>query len=139
MSTMSRIGKAMMTGANKSSDLVSFAENQLSKVTVDPVLNTGAYAVKKSFRKAEDGRRLWNGYTGYQSSWTGVGIATGAAVGYTAIATPNKQLKESGVGTTSYSGAAPIMNADGVGNRTSAPTLGASGSMVFGLNNMRRG
>jgi hypothetical protein len=41
-------------------------------------------------------------------------------------------------GTVSYGSEAPVFAADGVAN-TNAPTLNASGNMVFGLHNARKG
>jgi hypothetical protein len=42
-------------------------------------------------------------------------------------------------GDITYSGPPPIFAGDGIQNTTKAPTLGASGNLVFGLNAQRRG
>lgn len=78
--------------------------------------------------------------------WTGRregpgAIAVGAVIGagYMGYNTMAKTELAPKTGQTSYTGTMPIMDADGVGSTTNAPTLGASGSMVFGMHNSRRG
>lgn len=82
-------------------------------------------------------KNLFNGFTGLKTT----GFATAAAFGAAGIwgkatyePAKDKKLMESV--QADYIGQAPVQNYDGVGN---APTLGASGSMVFGLHNSRKG
>lgn len=110
--------------------------------------------VGRSVYKKTD-RNFFNGYTGVQAGWGTNVAATGAIVGAAAFfgsgATSNdpnviKQREnrlEPAITKArmknvqaDYVGQAPVFQADGVAN---APTLGASGNMVFGLHNMRRG
>lgn len=81
-------------------------------------------------------KNIFNGYTGLKTN----GIATAGAfavAGAWGLSTfePVKDKKMMANVQADYVGKAPVQNYDGVG----APTLGASGDMVFGLHNMRKG
>ena len=101
---------------------------------------------------------LENGYTGYKSTkftnyaatlgTIGVVGAIGVASGSTKAfggdgggvsglgRIPTKGEK---MGQVSYGGTPGVMNADGVGSMSQAPTLGATGDLVLGLHNGRKG
>jgi hypothetical protein len=79
---------------------------------------------------------LWNGYTGLKPSAFGniaaIG-AVGAYAAYTGLRAHDKPVTSK----TDFNGTAPIMGGGAV--KSNAPTLGASGGLVFGLNSMRGG
>lgn len=80
---------------------------------------------------------FYNGYTGLKPG-AGLNVAAfGAAGAYAYGVSLNVHTKPE-VGSVEYQDQAAIMSADGMG-RSNAPTLGSSGSLVFGLNAMRRG
>lgn len=109
--------------------------DRLASRAADGVLTGATWAAKKSVKKTTPD--FWNAYTGIKptkgltaTAWAGAGAYT-----YGSMQMARFQDKP---GQISYS-APPQMLADGVAPKTNAPTLGASGSMVFGLNSMRRG
>jgi hypothetical protein len=89
-----------------------------------------------------------NLWTGKRESKLAIGVAGAGVAAYAGVygygafkLDTNFQPK---VGTVSYGGTAPIMDADGVSTTpqaplSNAPTLGANGNMVFGLHNARKG
>lgn len=84
-------------------------------------------------------QNIGNFYTGRTE---GPGMIAGAAVlgvGYSAFQTEKQTTFSHKLGQSSYVGAAPALNSDGVGQVSNAPTLGASGGTVFGLHNARKG
>lgn len=84
-------------------------------------------------------QNIGNLYTG-RTEGPGMIVAAGAiGLGYTAFQKEKQTTFSHKLGVASYGGSAPIMNSDGVGQTTNAPTLGASGSTVFGLHNARKG
>lgn len=128
-----------------------------SQVTARPLRKVGTGLAKKTLVKKTE-KTFANGYTGYESSkflnhaagWGTLGVA--GAIGVASGAGPAVgfdgkipgldgivQTRASKVGTVSYGGSPSIMDADGVGSSTQAPSLGASGDLVFGLHNGRRG
>ena len=92
----------------------------------------------KAFIKDTD-KTVGNLWTGKKAS----GIATLGAFGVAGAVGTGAYQKEKHFSTaiphTEYGGTAPIMNADGVGSISQAPTLGANGDMVFGMHNGRKG
>jgi hypothetical protein len=87
--------------------------------------------------KDPNGANFFNAFTGHKE---GSGMIATAAVGgglyagaesFRAVRLP----EDANTGETSYTGTAPIHNADGV---SSAPSLGASGDMVLGMSKGRR-
>lgn len=101
---------------------------------------------------------LENGYTGYKSSrFTNYAATLGTLGVAGAIAVGSGSTKAFGgdgsgisglgriptkgekMGQVSYGGTPGIMNADGVGSVSQAPTLGATGDLVLGLHNGRKG
>lgn len=128
---MSRFAKGARYLKNKTHDGASYVADK----AFDGGIVAGK-AVGKTLVKKTD-RSVYNGYTGLKTT----GFATVAAFGAAGIwgsatyaGTKDKKLMESV--QADYVGSAPMQNYDGVG---SAPTLGASGNMVFGLHNSRRG
>lgn len=105
------------------------------------ILGTGKRMVKKT------NPNIGNFYTGYRESALGTAVGIGASVAITAgymfplgEGGPLQQMRlEPKLGEVSYTGAPPVMLADGVGQTTNAPTLNASGDVVLGLHNGRRG
>jgi hypothetical protein len=101
------------------------------------VLRKPAKAYGKSLvRKDPTGQNFGNAFTGFQE---GGGMIATAAIGgglYAGIGSAYAVRMPENPGQVSYTGTAPIHNADGVSN---APTLGASGSMVFGMHQGRKG
>lgn len=95
----------------------------------------GKYLANAAVRKTD--RSFFNGYTGMKTTGFATAAAFGAAgVWGAATYQPTKSKAEMQMSQSDYVGQAPVLGYDGVGN---APSLGASGSMVFGLHNMRKG
>lgn len=107
---------------------------------VEDGIGRAAVGIGKGAKKAfthDSEKALWNGYTGVRESGLAAGVAWTGAAGY--LAYSGLKAKDAQVtGPISYERQAPIMGGDGMSN-SNAPTLGASGSLVFGLNSMRRG
>lgn len=99
--------------------------------------NPGKTAARTVVKKTD--ANIFNGYTGLKTTGFATAGAFGAAYLWgTATYEPVAAKKGMESVQTDYVGQAPVQNYDGVGNGT-APTLGASGNMVFGLHNSRRG
>lgn len=100
----------------------------------------GKLTKTRLFKEAEEAN-LYNGYTGLKTTHLAT-AAVGGIAGTYALATSHpgvvgyNRQKQAADMNKHYVGSTPAQQADGVMN---APTLGASGDMVFGLNNMRRG
>lgn len=102
----------------------------------DAMMWTGGKMAKSAVSKDPDGQTFWNAYTGLRESPLLVASAWGAAGIYGASKISMTQTgKESKMGEQSYSGSAPFIYDPG---RSNAPTLGASGDLVLGLNSARR-
>jgi len=86
-----------------------------------------------------------NLWTGYREGPGAIGLATVGALGYGYVQSEKQTRLAPKLGEVSYGGVPAVMNADGVStaNQTpmgaGAPTLGATGNMVFGLHNARKG
>ena len=120
--------------------LAAEAPKRIDSILTEPAVEAaGAIGrlAKKGFTKTD--QAFWNGYTGYQENALGVAAFSAGAGLYAAGSSAMKIKREDKIGEVSYTGTAPNLSYDGVGSRSQAPTLGASGSLVFGLNNMRRG
>lgn len=79
-----------------------------------------------------------NAYTGLAPTKALTGLFAVGAAGYGAYSTMKGEYTGKVMnGQNDFVGPAPIMTGDGVGNKSKAPTLGATGSMVFGLHNNR--
>ena len=109
----------------------------------DTLIRGAASGAKAVHRKAplfkdvdKNVSNLWIGKKEGLGMKIGATAAVGGAIAYTHASQPYKDPR---VGQTDYTGIAPIMDADGVGQTTKAPTLGASGDMVFGMHNGRKG
>jgi hypothetical protein len=98
----------------------------------------GAKLTGKLLTKKTD-PSLMNFYTGRDlSAFSKVAMpVAGAAVGYGMFVKNTAFAPKPG--TVSYGSEAPVFAADGVSNTTNAPTLNATGNMVFGLHNARKG
>lgn len=110
----------------------------LGNATADAAIGTG----KKMVRDTDPS--IANLWTGKRESGFGIGVAAVGAIGYAGYQSMQQTALAPRVGTVSYGGAAPIMDADGVSSTpqaplSNAPTLGANGNMVFGLHNARKG
>ncbi|MDK2600729.1 hypothetical protein QO179_24855 [Bacillus stercoris] len=92
---------------------------------------------KKMVKDTKPG--IANLWTGKRESGVGIAAAWTVAAGYGGYQTLKQTTLAPRTGEVSYGGTAPIMNAEGVGSTTQAPTLGANGNMVFGLHNARKG
>lgn len=122
----------------------------------DNLIRGAEFVAKKSMKplvkKAEDGPGWSNMYTGYKLQNKPLAVAAGVGIaGYGLMAEragEGKMPAGSGLqgintfakpGQISYEGHPAVMDADGVAQQnTAAPTLGASGDLVFGLHNQRR-
>lgn len=103
---------------------------------------------KSLIKKDEAGPAFRNMYTGYnmkKAPHAVVGAAGLAYVGGAAMfgnqSGPFQGISTRGqkLGEVSYGGTPAVMDADGVGSKTKAPTLGATGDLVLGLHNSRKG
>lgn len=108
---------------------------------VDRKLSRPAKAVGKAYGKSlvkrdPSGQNFGNAFTGFQEGGGLIGTAAVLGGGYAAFGSMKAVAMPEKTGEVSYAGPAPIHNADGVSN---APTLGASGNMVFGMHQGRRG
>lgn len=112
-------------------------------IAVDKGVKYGVKGAKAMVTKDPKGAHFLNGYTGLKESKTLIGTTAVLGGGYATTASSIRSSMYEKPGQTSYAGEAPIMNADAVGSTapstSSAPTLGATGSMVFGLHNSRKG
>lgn len=130
------LGKGTRKGIEVAGDVSTVASKPIDWVAKGAVEGT-TFVAKHSVKK--DTPRFWNGYTGYKQSKTGTGLAIGAAGLWAAGSiTVNKEFQPK-LGEVSYGQTAPIHNADGVSSTTNAPTLGASGDMLFGMHKGRKG
>lgn len=82
-------------------------------------------------------RTFYNGYTGIKPSGVANALGWGGAAAYVGISAMQAQHSPN-PGKVEYDGQAPVFTADGMGV-SKAPSLGADGSLVFGLNSMRKG
>lgn len=100
-------------------------------------MEKGAVGTFKALTKDEE-RKFTNFYTGKGISGLGKVAfpVAGAAIGYGMFV--DKTAFGPKPGAVNYTGEPEVMAADGVAN-TQAPTLGATGNMVFGLHNARKG
>jgi hypothetical protein len=119
--------------------------NTVAEHTVGKLAEGVAYGMEKTGKgtfntltKKVD-PKFTNFYTGHEISGFGkVALpVAGAAVGYGLFV--NNTAFGPKPGTVSYGGEPALMSGDGISNTTKAPTLNASGNMVFGLHNARKG
>lgn len=103
---------------------------------INRAMDAGLNSTKSLVSKTD--ATFYNGYTGLRPSALGNTLGLAAIAGTTLYGI-GKVVAEPISGPTEFEGEAPIMTADGMGSGTKAPTMNASGSLVFGLNNMRRG
>jgi hypothetical protein len=130
---MSKFSKAIRHLGGKTDKAANWAADK----TVNGAVRTSKLASRAAFNKVD--KSVFNGYTGLKTGAFTTAGAFGVA-GLWGSATYEPTLAKKGMEAvpTEYVGQAPVQNYDGVGNGT-APTLGASGNMVFGLHNSRKG
>lgn len=134
---MSKFSKAVRHLGGKTVSGTDKAATWAADKTVNGAVRTSKIASRVAFNKTE--KTIFNGYTGLKTGGFATAGAFGAATLWgTATYEPVAAKKGMEAVQTDYVGQAPVQNYDGVGNGT-APTLGASGNMVFGLHNSRRG
>lgn len=119
-------------------DTVNAVPRVIGNATVDALVWGGKKMVKDTTPN------IGNLWTGKKESKFGIAVAATAVAGYSGWQGMKQTTLAPKLGQVSYSGTAPIMDADGVSSTpqaplTNAPTLGASGQMVFGLHNARKG
>lgn len=166
--TIGRLGMNVLGAAYKAQGAVtsaipsavigagSLAGKGITRAVGQKRLDKGGSAVRSAFIKKGD-KTFMNGYTGYSASGLTNTTATLGALGVVGVAgvfsgagktvglpegmpgLNGIQTRTQKVGTVSYGGAPSVMSADGVGTSTQAPNLGASGNLVFGLHNGRKG
>lgn len=103
-----------------------------------PYVDTLAAGAKTMVKRTD--RSFWNGYTGLRESKIGAGVAIAGSAAYVGLASNYQIQTAPKLGDSMQRmNEAPIHTYDGVSSTTSAPTLGASGSMVFGMHNARKG
>lgn len=94
-------------------------------------------AVGKALIRETD-PRFANAYTGIAPTGLATGLFAVGAAAWGTGSSMNAEFKgKITQGQNDFVGTAPIMTGDGVGIRSKAPTLGASGDLVFGLHNRR--
>lgn len=118
-----------------------------AKATRDDARHLGNFYSDKASKVADFGMNrlvketdptFLNAYTGLAPTKAATGLFTAGAAGYGAYSTIKGEYRgRIENGQHDYLGQAPIMTGDGVGNKSNAPTLGANGSLVFGLHNQR--
>ncbi len=105
----------------------------------DSAMDLGLKGAKSMVKKTD--ATFYNGYTGLKPTALATGVAwVGAAgyVGYSSLKT--KANPNINPGQIEYEAQAPIFSGDGSGVKSPGNnSLGASGSLVFGLNSMRKG
>lgn len=152
-----KVGKSVLEPAYHSvagpvkglNDAMHYVAGAVSEGPVRWGGKAAGWAAKKTLVKKVD-PSLSNGYTGYKMSafgnhatgWgaMGVAVAGGAMMGHGSMpGLEGVQTRANKVGEVSYGGHPAVMDADGMGSPSQAPSLGASGSLVFGLHNGRKG
>lgn len=141
--TTKGVAKGAVTGAQYGFGASVYAADK----TLTGLGKVGKFAGKGVVKKVEPG--FDNAYTGYKMKSAPHLLVAGAGVAYAAGAYAfgsgetktfeNISTRAQKIGEVSYGGQPDVMDADGVGSKTQAPTLGASGDLVFGLHNNRRG
>lgn len=149
-----KVGKEVLRPFAHAANGVNHGINDLAAmVSEGPVRwggkGLGHVAKKTMIKHTPNEKNLGNGYTGYQMSKfgnhaTGWGtlavVAPAFALGNGSIpGMKGVETRANKVGTSSYGGHPSVMDADGMGTATQAPSLGASGNLVFGLHNGRKG
>lgn len=133
MGLLNRAGKYLAQNALKVTvEEPAKATTRAANATMDAGINMTSKALLK--RTEAD---FYNGYTGLKPTAFVNGLALAGAAGYMGYSAL-KTKAERPTGQIEYEGQAPIMTADGMGV-SNAPSLGTSGSLVFGLNAMRKG
>lgn len=114
---------------------LNLVDKGIGKALTSDISKRGAKTGYGMVKKDPLGKNFSNAYTGFQEGPTLV-LGTAAVTGTYAWAGDWKARRITDqTGEVSYTGTAPIHNYDGV---SSAPTLGAQGSMVFGMHQGRK-
>lgn len=140
-----KVNQTVSNTTKKVSDKVGYKAYQYSQGPVDALaddvaagtIKAGQTGLNLMTKKVEPS--LGNFYTGRKESKIGVTAAWAVAAGYGSYKYTADTQFAPRPGTVSYGGTAPIMDADGVSSQSQAPTLSATGNMVFGLHQARKG
>jgi hypothetical protein len=125
MSVTSYLLKKGIKGYRKGTN---FASDQVSKVA--------DFGMKGLIKETPP--TFLNAYTGLGPTKAATGLFVAGAAAYGTYATLKGEHNSKAMNAPNeFVGPAPIMSGDGVGNKSNAPTLGANGSLVFGLHNRR--
>lgn len=128
-----RQGKKVAGGVTKVNKTIDKGIDKVAGVGAKGVVGVG----KGMTRKTDPGiANLWTGRRESGGAVLAAGVVGAGYAGYQGMKQTTLAPK---TGEVSYGGTAPIMNADGVSSTSQAPTLGASGTTVFGLHSARRG
>jgi hypothetical protein len=111
----------------------------VASVTADAAIGTGKVLNKAMPLTKKTDANIGNLWTGRREARGAIAAGAVIGTGYMGYSTMKQTALAPRVGEVSYSGTAPVMDADGVGSRSQAPTLGAGGNMVFGLHSARKG
>ena len=142
-----RFGKYLNQIGKEYADVGRQIKQTVKSPTGGVASTIGATAItkgSKSMVKKTD-PAFHNLWTGYRESGTAATVAGAGAIGFAGYQTVKGTYLAPKMGEVSYGGVPPIMNADGVSTANQAPTgagaptLGATGNMVFGLHNARKG
>jgi hypothetical protein len=113
------------------------AKRALDRKVENGIGHTARFAKDALVKKTE--QTFYNGYTGLGPTKTATGLAWAGAAGYAAYGSLQAKATPR-VSSTELQQGADVMSGDGMGySSQSANSMNASGSLVFGLNAMRRG
>lgn len=130
----SKVKRYLSHALDLPSDAIKAYADPAAKGIVEGGIGLGKSMVTKT------DKAFWNAYTGLKASPLATGTAWAAAGAYGVWGSQYQINTAPKLGdNVEYMGDAPIHGYDGVSRRTGAPTLGASGDMVFGMHNSRRG
>lgn len=119
--------------------VIMAAPRMVGNVTADAAIGSVKLVNKMAPFTRKTPESIGNLYTGRKAGPGAAIAAGGLGLGYAGFTSHKETTFAHKLGQTEYVGAAPVMNSDGVGQTTNAPTLGASGSTVFGLHSARKG
>lgn len=117
-------------------NIANRAARRINKGVEDAMGYTAKGVGKAAFRKTD--QTFYNGYTGLAPTPLLTAAAWGGAAAYAGVGSI-RAVNEPVTGPVESQVGAHAMNGDGMGTNRTDHSMGASGSMVFGLNAMRRG
>lgn len=138
------LGKGLGTAARYNYGTRAYIGDKL----VSAEAKAGKALAKATFKKSEEGARFSNMYTGLEMRKASSALVLGGAAIYGASTYEFGSGQMAGLegitglskpGEVSYGGTPGVFDADGVATKSKAPTLGASGDLVLGLHNNRKG